>query len=170
MKLSFTRLGTATAPTLAAAAIALSAPATASADVIDDSLAALPSGEITCAQATKYWTNESDYNSKVAQATTLALFDSRGPQIRAALSRVDEAANRCGLKAGATATPAPSPTPDTPVENNPAPGALTATTEINLAPAGTPAIPIAVPGYGTVTIPDLLQIVRQFLAGFGITI
>lgn len=79
-----------------ASTIAL-APA-AQADMIDDALAKLPSGPISCDQAKRYWTNEADYNSKVRQAQTVARFDSRGPQILNALARVDEAANRCGLK------------------------------------------------------------------------
>lgn len=84
-------LGAAVASTIALA------PA-AQADMIDDALAKLPSGPISCDQAKRYWTNEADYNSKVRQAQTVARFDSRGPQILNALARVDEAANRCGLK------------------------------------------------------------------------
>lgn len=86
-------LGAAVASTIALA------PA-AQADMIDDALAKLPSGPISCDQAKRYWTNEADYNSKVRQAQTVARFDSRGPQILNALARVDEAANRCGLKGG----------------------------------------------------------------------
>ena len=72
----------------------------AQADVVDRALAALPKGQISRAQATKYWTNTADYHRKVAQARALAAVDPRGPQILAALARVDEAANRCGLKGG----------------------------------------------------------------------
>ncbi|MDK7181003.1 hypothetical protein QP446_09585 [Corynebacterium riegelii] len=89
-------LGAAVASTIALA------PA-AQADMIDDALAKLPSGPISCDQAKRYWTNEADYNSKVRQAQTVARFDSRGPQILNALARVDEAANRCGLKGSGNA-------------------------------------------------------------------
>ena len=71
---------------------------TAGADAIDDTLAKLPSGPISCDQASRYWTNDADYQQKVRQARAIAAFDRRGPQILDALSRVDEAANRCGLK------------------------------------------------------------------------
>lgn len=72
----------------------------AKADIIDDALSALPDGPITCEQASKYWTNTADYNQKVTMARIAARFDPRGPQILEALERVDEAANRCGLKDG----------------------------------------------------------------------
>lgn len=167
-------------------AATLATPAIASADIIDNALAALPSGEISCSQAEKYWTTEADYNSKVAQANALAMFDSRGPQIQAALARVDEAANRCGLKGGtvaaqaeateaAPAAPAPAPAP-APQDNTgtsqtaPAPAAPAATPVVNLAPAGSPTFTIEVPGVGGVQLPDLYQIVQQFLAQFGIKI
>lgn len=149
-------------------AATLATPAIASADIIDNALAALPSGEISCSQAEKYWTTEADYNSKVAQANALAMFDSRGPQIKAALARVDEAANRCGLKGGtvaaqaeateaAPAAPAPATTPEVAAAVAPA---------INLAPAGSPAFTIEVPGVGNVQLPDLNKAVQQFLAQF----
>ncbi len=149
-------------------AATLATPAIASADIIDNALAALPSGEISCSQAEKYWTTEADYNSKVAQANALAMFDSRGPQIKAALARVDEAANRCGLKGGtvaaqaeateaAPAAPAPATTPEV---------AAAVTPAINLAPAGSPAFTIEVSGVGTVQLPDLNKAVQQFLAQF----
>ncbi len=149
-------------------AATLATPAIASADIIDNALAALPSGEISCSQAEKYWTTEADYNSKVTQANALAMFDSRGPQIKAALARVDEAANRCGLKGGTVAaqaeateaTPAalaPATTPEVEAAVTPA---------INLAPAGSPAFTIEVPGVGTVQLPDLNKSVQQFLAQF----
>lgn len=72
----------------------------ANADIIDDALSALPDGPITCEQASKYWTNTADYNQKVTMARIAARFEPRGPQILEALERVDEAANRCGLKDG----------------------------------------------------------------------
>ena len=68
--------------------------------MIDRALAAVPAGQISCAQASKYWTTTADYNNKVAQARAVAAFDPRGGQILAALGRIDEAANRCGLKNG----------------------------------------------------------------------
>ncbi|AKF26149.1 hypothetical protein YH66_00535 [[Brevibacterium] flavum] len=167
-------------------AATLATPAIASADIIDNALAALPSGEISCSQAEKYWTTEADYNSKVAQANALAMFDSRGPQIKAALARVDEAANRCGLKGGTVAAQgeatAPQAEATAPQDNTgtsqtaPAPAAPTApaapaaTPVVNLAPAGSPTFTIEVPGVGGVQLPDLYQIVQQFLAQFGIKI
>ena len=149
-------------------AATLATPAIASADIIDNALAALPSGEISCSQAEKYWTTEADYNSKVAQANALAMFDSRGPQIKAALARVDEAANRCGLKGGtvaaqAEATEAAPAAPAPVVSPEVAPAAAPA---INLAPAGSPTFTIEVPGVGTVQLPDLNKAVQQFLAQF----
>ena len=74
-------------------AATLVAPA-AHADMIDNALHAIPNGQISCAQASKYWTNTADYNNKVAQARAVAAFDARGGQIIAALGRIDEAANR----------------------------------------------------------------------------
>ncbi|MCK2201625.1 hypothetical protein [Corynebacterium callunae] len=164
-------------------AAALAAPATASADAIDDALNAIPAGQISCAQASKYWTTEADYNSKVSQANALALFDSRGPQIKAALARVDEAANRCGLKGGTTATANTGTTTGGTTNtgatgatggnagttnNTPAPAA--AAPVASFAPAGTPSYTVQVPGVGGVQLPDLYQIVKQFLAQYGINI
>ncbi|WP_262347267.1 hypothetical protein [Corynebacterium aurimucosum] len=82
-----------------AAAIGLSAP-TASADMVDDYLAKVPAGQISCEQATKYYTNPSDYNSKKSQALTAANFHPRGGEIRDAIARADEAIARCGLNGG----------------------------------------------------------------------
>lgn len=154
-------------------AATLATPAIASADIIDNALAALPSGEISCSQAEKYWTTEADYNSKVAQANALAMFDSRGPQIKAALARVDEAANRCGLKGGTVAAQgeATAPQGNTGTSQT-APAAQTPAVApvVSLTPAGTPAFTVEVPGVGGVQLPDLYQIVQQFLAQFGIKI
>lgn len=168
-------------------AFSMASPAIASADPIDDALKAIPSGQISCAQAERYWTDEADYNSKVSQANALALFDRRGPQIKAALARVDEAANRCGLKGGAANTggntggnnnaggntggdtggngggnnaPAPAPAP---APAAPAPA-------LTLVAPGTPSFTIEIPGFGAVALPDLHRIVAQFLAQFGIKI
>lgn len=126
----------------------LSAPF-ASADPIDDVLAKLPSGPISCQQASRYWTNDADYQSRVRQAQTIARFDSRGPQILAALARVDEAANRCGLKGTSNANPAPLPaqTPTTP--------AAPALPVIVLAPQGVPTFDVPVADIAIVRLPDL---------------
>ncbi|MGP6174326.1 hypothetical protein [Corynebacterium sp. A21] len=165
-----------------AASFAIVAPAAANADVIDDALNALPSGEITCAQAEGYWTNSADYNEKVALAQTVARFDSRGAEINAALARVDEAANRCGLKGGGNTAPAQNTAP---VNNTPAPsnnnGGNTAPVQNNTGIEGAPTVSIPVaPGTPTITvpafnavnfvIPDLLKIVQDFLAQWGFNI
>ena len=78
----------------------LASPAIASADVVDDMLAKMPSGQISCSQAESQYTNASDYNSKKQQALAVANFHSRGGEIRAAISRMDEAIARCGLNGG----------------------------------------------------------------------
>ena len=173
-----------------ASTIAL-APA-AQADAIDDALAKLPSGPISCDQAQRYWTNEADYNSKVRQAQTIARFDRRGPQILDALARVDEAANRCGLKGGGNAggsgnagggnnagggaaqnnQRAPQnnqdqqnhPQQQAPAPAAPAPAAPAAQNTIVLAPAGAPSFEVPVNGVGTVVLPDVLAMLRQALA------
>ncbi|MBF4553298.1 hypothetical protein [Corynebacterium suicordis] len=119
-----------------------SSPAVANADAIDRALNALPAGQISCEQARNYWTNTADYNNKVAQARALALVDPRGPQILAALARVDEAANRCGLKAPAPAAPATPPVAQV----------------------------INVPVVGAIAVPDLFKMLQNWLAGFGIRI
>lgn len=163
----------------------LSAPAVAQADAIDDALAKLPSGPISCEQASRYWTNEADYNDKVAQANMLAMVDPRGPQIREALARIDEAANRCGLKGGGAApAPAPAPAPGNnapapapapapggnapapaPVDNAPAPAGA-----INSSAPGLPSINVQLPGGQWITLPNLQQIVKDFLAKYGVRI
>ncbi len=157
----------------AATAITLS-PAVANADVVDDALNALPAGQITCAQAERYWTNEADYNNKVAQANALAMFDSRGNEIRAALARVDEAANRCGLKGGNTGNtggntapsrPAPSqPAPSRPAPSQPAPQGQV----ISLAPQGVPSVNIPVANVATIQVPDVAAMFQELLATFNI--
>lgn len=173
--------------TIAAFAMTFAAattPAIAHADQIDRALAALPAGAISCQQATKYWTNEADYNNKVAQANMLAMVDPRGPQIREALGRIDEAANRCGLKGGGAApapapannAPAPAPANNAPVNNAPAPAPAPANNAPAPAPAGAimssapglPSINVQLPGGQWITLPNLQQIVLDFLAKFGI--
>ncbi len=86
----------------------------ASADIVDDYLAKMPSGQISCEQASKYWTSESDFQSKKRQALAAATVHPRGGEIRAAISRVEEAANRCGLRGTTGSKPAPKPAPKAP--------------------------------------------------------
>ncbi|EEW48759.1 hypothetical protein HMPREF0290_2640, partial [Corynebacterium efficiens YS-314] len=38
----------------------------------------LPSGEISCATASAYWTNDADYQARVGQAQAIAALDPRG--------------------------------------------------------------------------------------------
>lgn len=184
-----------TAATAAIAGALVFAPA-AKADLIDDALAKLPAGQIPCSQASKYWTNEADYNAKVRQAQTVARFDSRGPQILEALGRVDEAANRCGLKGGGNAQASPAqpaqqarpaqqtqqasaqrqnqPAQQAQRPGQPAPTAAPAGQRIQLAPAGVPSFEVPVNGVGTVVMPDVLAMLRQALAAilnfFNITV
>ena len=164
---------------------------TAGADAIDDALAKLPSGPISCDQASRYWTNDADYQQKVRQANAIAAFDRRGPQILDALGRVDEAATRCGLKgtqgkAVQQQAPkqnqqqAPAPKPQNPNLQNPQNQNLNIqpqwTTQIpsriNLAPAGAPTIDVPVAGVTTLQLPDILKMLRdalvQILAYFNI--
>lgn len=89
--------------------VSLATPA-ASADMVDDYLAKVPAGQISCDQASRYYTNASDYNSKKSQALAAAKFHPRGGEIRDAIARADEAIARCGLNGGAPA-PAPKPAP-----------------------------------------------------------
>ena len=147
---------------------------TAGADAIDDALAKMPSGPIPCDQASRYWTNDADYQQKVRQARAIAAFDRRGPQILDALSRVDEAANRCGLKGGAK--------PAQPKQNNQSnqqqpqqtqpkqqqaqnPQNLNVSPQlINLAPAGVPTVEVPVANVVTLQLPDIIKIIQQALA------
>ena len=158
---------------------------TAGADAIDDTLAKLPSGPISCDQASRYWTNDADYQQKVRQANAIAAFDRRGPQILDALGRVDEAATRCGLKgtnSGATQAPkqAPKQNATAPAPKQQAPQNLDVRPQwagqipqrINLAPAGAPTIDVPVAGVTTLQLPDILKMLRdalmQILAYFNI--
>ena len=129
-------------------------PAVANADAVDRALNALPAGQISCQQARSYWTNTADYNNKVAQARALALVDPRGPRILAALARIAEAANRCGLKGGG----APAP------PHNSAPRA------VQVIPGAPVAQVVNVPAVGAVAVPDLFKMLQTWLAGFGIRI
>ena len=156
---------------------------TAGADAIDDALAKLPSGPISCDQASRYWTNDADYQQKVRQARTLAAFDRRGPQILEALSRVDEAATRCGLKGtnntnktanNATNTAPKQNTQQSQPKTQPAPKQQPQQPKlniqpqlperINLTPAGMPSFDVPVAGVTTLQLPDLLKILRDALA------
>ncbi len=148
----------------------------AQADTIDDMLTKLPAGPISCEQAQRYWTNEADYNNKVRQAHVVARFDARGPQIIDALTRVDEAATRCGLKGGGAPAqpPAPAPAPAPAQQPGPvAPGASPSSqalfgvqipAHINLTPQGMPAFEVPVAGVTTVALPDVLAMLHQALA------
>ena len=154
---------------------------TAGADAIDDALAKMPSGPISCDQASRYWTNDADYQQKVRQARAIAAFDRRGPQILDALSRVDEAANRCGLKGGAKpAQPKQNnqgnqnnqqqSQPKQPQQTQPKqqaqnPQNLNVSPQlINLAPAGVPTVEVPVANVVTLQLPDIIKIIQQALA------
>ena len=141
----------------------------AGADAIDDALAKLPAGQISCDQASRYWTNDADFNAKKRQAQTIAAFDRRGPQIQAALGRVEEAANRCGLR-GTTGKPAnKQQTAPAPAQQNaqPAPApAPQSTPVITLAPANVPTFDMPVAGAVTLRLPDLSVIARELLAKY----
>lgn len=161
---------------------------TAGADAIDDALAKLPSGPISCDQASHYWTNDADYQQKVRQARAIAAFDRRGPQILDALSRVDEAANRCGLKGTqGGAKPAQNNQPkqnqqqpqqqpkqnqpaqnQQPKQNNQNPQNLNVRPQIperiNLAPAGAPSFDVPVANITTLQLPDIIKMIQQALA------
>ena len=160
----------------------------AGADAIDDALAKLPSGPISCDQASRYWTNDADYQQKVRQARAIAAFDRRGPQILDALSRVDEAANRCGLKGTqGGAKPAQNNQPkqnqqqpqhqpkqnqpaqnQQPKQNNQNPQNLNVRPQfperINLAPAGAPSFDVPVANITTLQLPDIIKMIQQALA------
>lgn len=160
-----------------AVGIGVLSPATASADAVDDLLNRFPSGQISCEQANSYWTNEADYNNKRSQAQMLANFHPRGGEIRDALARVDEAANRCGLKGGG-APASQAPTPQSPAPQSPAPQAPAPQAPAPQAPApqapvipilvapGVPSVTVPVAGVANVEIPDLVVIVTEFLEQF----
>lgn len=160
---------------------------TAGADAIDDALAKMPSGPIPCDQASRYWTNDADYQQKVRQARAIAAFDRRGPQILDALSRVDEAANRCGLKGTqGGAKPAQNqpkqnnqnnqsnqtnqqqPQQTQPKQQAQNPQNLNISPQIperiNLAPAGAPTFDVPVANITTLQLPDIIKMIQQALA------
>lgn len=159
--------------------VGLSAPA-ASADMVDDYLAKVPAGQISCDQASKYYTNPSDYNSKKSQALAAANFHPRGGEIRDAIARADEAIARCGLGAGGNnggnsntapannggnhqAAPAPAK------QNQPAPapnrGGQPAPAPTNNA---FPTIPVKI-GNVTIYIPDVVAYLKTIVEGAPLT-
>ena len=89
-----------TMTSFAVAGLIATTPAIAHADIVDDYLAAIPAGQISCQQAKNYWTNADDYQNKRSQALLAANIHPRGGEIRNAISRIDEAAHRCGLLGG----------------------------------------------------------------------
>lgn len=147
-----------------AAAIGLSAP-TASADMVDDYLAKVPSGQISCEQATKYYTNPSDYNSKKSQALAAANFHPRGAEIRDAVARADEAIARCGLNGGGanTANNGGAPANNTAPANN---GGGAPANSGNNAPANNafPTFPVTI-GNFTFNVPDILAYLKTLVEG-----
>lgn len=161
----------------AAVAVGLATPA-ASADMVDDYLAKVPAGQISCDQASKYYTNPSDYNSKKSQALAAANFHPRGGEIRDAIARADEAIARCGLGAGGNnggnantnaapannggnnqAAPAPANQNQAPANNGggqPSP-----------APAnnnGFPTFPVTI-GNFTIYVPDIVAYLKTLVEG-----
>ena len=148
-----------------AAAIGLSAP-TASADMVDDYLAKVPAGQISCEQATKYYTNPSDYNSKKSQALAAANFHPRGPEIRDAVARADEAIARCGLNGGGGNT---APAQNTAPANNTVPannGGGAPANNGNNAPSNNafPTFPVTI-GNFTSNVPDILAYLKTLVEG-----
>lgn len=127
--------------------VSLATPA-ASADMVDDYLAKVPAGQISCDQASRYYTNASDYNSKKSQALAAANFHPRGGEIRDAIVRADEAIVRCGLNGGASA-PAPAPAPANVIS-------------VGVVP-GQPTVDVPV-GPQVFRIPDINKIVQHFIA------
>ena len=131
--------------------VSLATPA-ASADMVDDYLAKVPAGQISCDQASRYYTNASDYNSKKSQALAAANFHPRGGEIRDAIARADEALARCGLNGGAPA-PAPAPKPA------PAPANVIS---VGVVP-GQPTVDVPV-GPQVFRIPDINKIIQDLFS------
>lgn len=131
--------------------VSLATPA-ASADMVDDYLAKVPVGQISCDQASRYYTNASDYNSKKSQALAAANFHPRGGEIRDAIARADEAIARCGLNGGAPA-PAPAPKPA------PAPANVIS---VGVVP-GQPTVDVPV-GPQVFRIPDINKIIQDLFS------
>lgn len=158
----------------AAVTVGLASPA-ASADMVDDYLAKVPAGQISCEQATKYYTNPSDYNSKKSQALAAANFHPRGGEIRDAIARADEAIARCGLNGGnggGNAAPANNNgnNQGAPAHNNqPAPANNNGNggnNGGNKAPANNafPTIPVTF-GNFTIHVPDIVAYLKTLVEG-----
>ncbi|OHO66257.1 hypothetical protein HMPREF2692_09170 [Corynebacterium sp. HMSC036D03] len=135
--------------------VSLATPA-ASADMVDDYLAKVPAGQISCDQASRYYTNASDYNSKKSQALAAANFHPRGGKIRDAIARADEAIARCGLNGGA---PAPKPAPAPAPKPAPAPANVIS---VGVVP-GQPTVDVPV-GPQVFRIPDINKIIQDLFS------
>lgn len=135
--------------------VSLATPA-ASADMVDDYLAKVPAGQISCDQASRYYTNASDYNSKKSQALAAAKFHPRGGEIRDAIARADEAIARCGLNGGA---PAPKPAPAPAPKPAPAPANVIS---VGVVP-GQPTVDVPV-GPQVFRIPDINKIIQDLFS------
>lgn len=163
----------------AAVAVGLATPA-ASADMVDDYLAKVPAGQISCDQASKYYTNPSDYNSKKSQALAAATFHPRGGEIRDAIARADEAIARCGLGAGgnnggnANTNAAPAnnggnnQAAPAPANQNQAPANNGGNTANHNAPVpannGFPTFPVTI-GNFTIYVPDIVAYLKTLVEG-----
>lgn len=154
----------------AAVTVGLASPA-ASADMVDDYLAKVPAGQISCEQATKYYTNPSDYNSKKSQALAAANFHPRGGEIRDAIARADEAIARCGLNGGnggGNAAPANNNgnNQGAPAHNNQPAPANNNGNGGNKAPANNafPTIPVTF-GNFTIHVPDIVAYLKTLVEG-----
>lgn len=157
---------------LIAAATALTAtlasPAIASADVVDDMLAKMPSGQISCSQAESQYTNASDYNSKKQQALAVANLHSRGGEIRAAISRMDEAIARCDLNGGGNSGNTNSGNNSGNTSGNQNNSGNKSNTDVNgkqvipvLVQPGMPTVDVPVANVVTFRIPDAAKIVSD---------
>lgn len=125
--------------------------------MVDDYLAKVPSGQISCEQATKYYTNPSDYKSKKSLALAAANFHPRGGEIRDAVARADEAIARCGLNGGGGNAANNGGAP----ANNAAPA-----NNGNNAPANNafPTFPVSI-GNFTFNVPDILAYLKTLVEG-----
>ncbi|MDO5032608.1 hypothetical protein [Corynebacterium sp.] len=156
-----------TALASAALVLGLTAPA-ASADMVDDYLAKVPAGQISCEQASKYYTNASDYNSKKSQALAAANFHPRGAEIRDAIARADEAIARCNLNGQPAPSPQPAPAPAPAPAPKPAPAPAENSRVIPVfSQPGQPTIDVAVPGTDIVLrVPNVQELINAALAQF----
>ena len=147
--------------------VTLAAPAAAHADTVDNLLAKMPAGQISCSQAKQYWTNSADYNQKKSQALAVATVHPRGNEVRDAIGRMDEAIARCGLN-GTTGqgkpvntggqrgnAPAPKPAP----APSPAPAKNAKVIELGTIP-GQPTVDVPFLGQ-TFRIPDAAKIAQN---------